>query len=655
MRSIKKIIVYLKLTLVFAILLPSFIQAKELKLTIIHTNDLHSHMMSFSPSMDYTYEKNDDKTLGGIARIATVIENIKSKSKNPVLILDAGDFMMGTMFHTLAPNKVFELKIMKMMGYDMLTLGNHEFDMTPDILAKILNVAKKGDFLPPVVLSNFIFSHKDKRDDSLHEAYQKGLIKQYRVKELNGFKIGFFGILGKDAAFKSRYADPIKFRDPVATAKNMVRLLKEKEGVDLVICLSHSGLKRKGKDSEDEELARNVPGIDVIISGHSHTQTDKPLRINNTIIVQAGYYGRSVGVLDLTKKEDLKVTSYSQVKIDDTIQSDLAVLREIGDFRDEIDRSFFKKHGFESRKIVGETRFDLLKEAKECSLGNLLSDSIKWYVNKHSYNKDNPDTKVVVSIVAHGTVRDPLIKGKTGKLSVGEIFKTVPMGIGKDLTMGYPLVSFYIYPHELKKGLEIITSLRPILGDSFFLHVSGLKFKYNPNRMIFDKISQIHLGNEKTGYTLFDYSKSRKNLVRVATNIYVAGFLKDVGRKTYDVLKIVPKDRAGIPIKSLSDIIVDADKNKDGVQELKEWKAPIAYIASFKDTDGNTIPDIPLSYKKKRGIITIENSVNPLDLIKNGTIITWISFLCVLGSFLIIILFAGYIMRKIYPDKFKKS
>lgn len=651
MKSNKSII-----TLIF-ILLCSFSQivCAGKRFTIVHSNDLHSHLMSFSPSMDFTYEKDDDKTIGGVARIATVIKNIRSERKNPVAVVDAGDFTMGTMFHTLAQKRAFELNLLNRIGYDVLTLGNHEFDMKPRGIANILRAAEKGKFLHEIVASNIIFSSVNAGDDSLYEAYQDKLIKEYTVKKYSGLKVGFFGLLGKDAAFKSPYASPLRFGDQVKTAKKVVKKLREKEGVDIVVCLSHSGLFRKGRFSEDEKLANEVSGIDIIVSGHSHTATKKPVKIKNTIIVQTGYHGTAIGVLDVEKEDKFKVNSYKLVKIDDSIQSDLSVLRVISDFRDEIDEKFFSKHGYKSRDVIGETDFDLVKKAEDCSLGNLLSDSVKWYVNKHSYNKDNPESKVMVSIVAHGMMRDSIYKGKTGRLSAGELFKVLPLGIGKDGSMGYPLVSFYIYPHELKKGLEIITSLRPIMGNSLFLHVSGVKIKYNPNRMIFDKIFKIWTGSRKNGYTRLNYSKSNSKLIRVAANYYVAGFLKKVGGKTFDILKIVPKDKNGIPVRDLAQMIVDADKNRKGVQELKEWKAPLKFISSFKDKNGNKIPDLPDQYRKKRDYITVEKSINPLSLVKNGTIITWVGFLLVLTVFFVTVFLAGFILNRIYPDRFIRS
>ncbi|MEA3486618.1 MAG: metallophosphoesterase, partial [Thermodesulfobacteriota bacterium] len=108
-------------------------------ITIVHTNDLHSHLLGFSPNIDYTpLETGDDKTVGGWARIATVIQDVKQDRSNPVLVVDAGDFLMGSLFHMLSREEAFELRLMKAMGYDVVTLGNHEFDLKPAGLARIL-------------------------------------------------------------------------------------------------------------------------------------------------------------------------------------------------------------------------------------------------------------------------------------------------------------------------------------------------------------------------------------------------------------------------------------------------------------------------------------------------------------------------------------
>ena len=146
--------------------------------------------------------------------------------------------------------------------------------------------------MPEVVFSSAIFSKENSEDDTLEEVFGRGLVKPYLVKEIQGIRIGFYGIMGKNAAEVAPFARPVKFRDPIDTSREMVWILREKEKVDIVICLSHSGIRKKKSPSEDDRLAREVPGIDIIVSGHTHTTMKDPLIVNKTIIVQAGAYGK---------------------------------------------------------------------------------------------------------------------------------------------------------------------------------------------------------------------------------------------------------------------------------------------------------------------------------------------------------------------------
>lgn len=133
-------------------------------LTIVHSNDLHSHFLGASPNIAYTPSiTGDDETIGGLARIATVIKTVKQNRQNPVLVFDAGDFLMGSLFHMLSRERAFELRLLSMMGYDAVTLGNHEFDLKPGGLARILRTAHQLRHIPPLVLSNAVFSQESKK------------------------------------------------------------------------------------------------------------------------------------------------------------------------------------------------------------------------------------------------------------------------------------------------------------------------------------------------------------------------------------------------------------------------------------------------------------------------------------------------------------
>jgi 5'-nucleotidase len=598
--------------------------AAEKLLTIVHTNDLHSHLQGFPPEIDYQpFNINADETLGGWARVATVIQNTRKEKTNPVLVLDAGDFTMGSLFHMLAREESFELRLLKAMGYDAVTLGNHEFDLKPAGLASILRSAKAHGGLPQIVFTGEVFNRNEPVLVLLEDAFTETGVKPYIVMERDGLKIGIFGMMGKDAIEVSPFAKPLTFRDPIDTARGMVDTLRNKEKVDIVICLSHGGLRDKPKQSEDEILASKIKGIDVIVSAHTHTKLDIPIIAHDTIIVQAWCYGRQVGILDLAYSEG-KVTlkNYTPVAVNSTITGDKKIQAMIDSFKKKIDAHLLAGLNLSYDQIIAETSRDLTNRAEESPLGNLLADAIRWSVNSADSDKSDPTSKVVVAVESNGVIRDDLIAGKTGKITVGDLFRAIPLGIGVDDTMGYPLISCYLYGYEIKRALEILTSVRPLKNNDYFLQISGVRFTYNPRRMIFDRVTAIEIGSEEEGFKPLDYDKSNKQLYRVAANIYNATFLKIVGNFTYSMLDIAPKDENGKPMEKLSAALVDADPSRPGIQELKQWQGVIRYVQSFKDTDGNGVPDMPEKYKGKLGRIVEKPSWNPIHLVSRATMPT---------------------------------
>ncbi len=625
--------------------------AAEKAITIIHSNDMHSHFLGAPPNIDYTPSvTGDDRTIGGWARIAAVIKNVKQDRSNPVLVVDAGDFLMGSLFHMLSREQAYELRLLSMMGYDAVCLGNHEFDLKPEGLAKILVSARSSGKIPALVASNVIFSTESNKDDALETIFNQGVVRPFRVLEKGGLRIGIFGLMGKDAAEVAPFASPVSFADPIAAAQKMVKVLRETQSVDLVICLSHSGLSENKKKSEDEILAREVDGIDIIISGHTHTKVNDALLINNTIIVQSWEYGKQLGVLDISYDDGhVSLKNYRSVEINDTISGDADISEQIKAFEGEITRRVLAAEGLAFREIIAETDFDLVLQTDESNLGNLIADSMRWYINKYDNNPSIPPASPLVSVISNGVIRDPIVKGASGQIAVCDAFRAIPLGVGFDeaQTMGYPLISIYVYPSELKKTIEVLTSIYPMKGSDYFIQVSGAKFTYNPHRMIFDRVTEIRLGDEENGYLQLDYSKSNRTLIRIAADIYNATFLKVIGDFTWQILKIVPKDSNGNPIDDLKRMRVDADIQKPGIQELKEWQAVIAYIQSFTDTNANGLPNVPDKYRDKLGRNMVEASWNPYQLLKGGNYITWLTFAAVLMGVFILLGIVRFIARKI--------
>ncbi len=474
--------------------------------------------------------------------------------------------------------------------------------------------------VPQIVFAGAVFDRKNPILASLENAFLEAGVKNYTVLERGKIRIGIFGMLGKDAIEVSPFAKPLTFRDPVDVARDMVDVLRNREKVDLVICLSHGGLNDDPKKSEDELLARKVKGIDVIVSGHTHTKLDKSINVNGTIIVQAWCYGKQVGVLDIAVNSGkVQLKKYTVVPVNSSIAGDEKIQAMIDAFKQMINRRLLAPARLSYDQVIAETKFDLSIRNDESPLGNLLADSIRWYVNSVDSDINDPSSRVVVAVESNGVIRDDLLRGVTGKVTVGDLFRTIPLGIGVDNTMAYPLLSFYLYGYELKKALEILTSIRPIKGDDYYLQISGLRFTYNPRRIIFDRVTDIETGSEEEGYQPLDYSKSNKKLYRVAANIYNASFLKLVGSFTYSMLEIVPKDKNGRPLAKLSAALVDGNKSLPGIQELKEWQGVIQYVRSFPDTNVNGLPDIPEKYRGKLGRIVEKPSINPVNLVSRGS------------------------------------
>ncbi len=308
--------------LAFLLFLPGIAQEE---LIILHTNDLHSRLNGFSPEAAYTPTSiHDDSTRGGFARLASMIREEKMANPNRVLALDAGDFLMGTLFHALELETGFQLPLMKKMGYDAVSIGNHEFDFGPGDLARIIQVSAEKDSIPDLLLSNMKFQKKDTADDALKALYDQRIIKPYQIVTIGNKKIGIFSLLGVEAASVAPQSHPVEFVKPVKAAKKMARELKKDQQADVVICLSHSGVRQNENgewEGEDIKLAKKVKDIDVIISGHSHTFLKEPVYVDGTPVLQTGSYGANMGKLSLLVTADsVKVTSYEMLVVDDKVK-----------------------------------------------------------------------------------------------------------------------------------------------------------------------------------------------------------------------------------------------------------------------------------------------------------------------------------------------
>lgn len=261
----------------------SSFKSSQQKITILHTNDVHSHIDPFGP------EDGRNPNKGGVARRASLIASIRKENPN-TLLLDAGDIFQGTPYFNYYGGEL-EFKLMSMLNYDVATIGNHDFDNGIDGLYAQLPHA---DF--DFVSANYDFSN------TIMDSH----VKPYKIIVKDGIKIGIFG-LGVELqglVDKNLYKETV-YNDPVESAQDMSRILKEDEQCDLIICLSHLGYSYSHLPDKisDLKLAEATKHIDLIIGGHTHTFLDKPtvvknLEGKNTLVNQVGCYGINLGKID---------------------------------------------------------------------------------------------------------------------------------------------------------------------------------------------------------------------------------------------------------------------------------------------------------------------------------------------------------------------
>lgn len=269
--------------------LSSFSTLESKHITILHTNDVHSHIDPFPA--DHPRNAN----MGGVARRANLIESIRKENPN-VLLLDAGDIFQGTPYFNYYGGEL-EFTLMSMLKYDLATMGNHDFDNGLEGFVAQLPHAK----------FDFVSANYDFKNTMLD-----GIVKPYKTFKKDGIKIGVFG-LGIELAGlvdKKNYKETV-YKNPVETAQEMTRILKTQEKCDLIICLSHIGYSY-GKDSQkicDLKLAAQTKDIDLIIGGHTHTFLERPTIVKNldgidTLVNQVGCYGINLGRIDFYFDKD---------------------------------------------------------------------------------------------------------------------------------------------------------------------------------------------------------------------------------------------------------------------------------------------------------------------------------------------------------------
>ena len=450
---------------------------KNIEITILYTNDLHAHVDPF------LFRAIDEKEkVGGFANITAFVKGVRKK-KDTVFFFDAGDYFTGPAISTLTEGEAI-VDIVDTMGYDAVSVGNHEFDHG---WKNTLEKLKK--YKTPVVLSNIY----------IEESGQPFWDKPYVIIEKNGIKLGVIGIHGKFAFYDTITANAIKgleARDEEEYLRQYIAEIKDK--VDLVVVLAHEGTpaRQSSKGAEDVaralkkdiELAGNVQGIDILITGHAHQGTPEALVAGNTLIVSTDAQGTEVGelalVLDSKTKKVLSYTNKLNIIYDKDITADPGTQQVIDKWNKIIDEK--------TKEVVGKTEVTLTRSyGSESLLGNLIADAIV-------YSAESKGEKPDFAVTNSGGIRTDIEKGNITQ---------------KDIIGAFP------FPNALTvlnlSGKDIISMFEHAAGlTNGVLQVShGLVMEYDPAKEVGSRITKLELNGKK-----IDPNKK----YRVATNDFLA-------------------------------------------------------------------------------------------------------------------------------------
>lgn len=387
-KRIRQILVLL-ITLVLAagcLMMPAFAQEEEGKVaTILFTHDMHSHLL---PA-----EQEGGGEYGGFARLMTALEQERAEAEASgyaCITVDGGDFSMGTLFQTIYTTQATELRSLGALGYDAATFGNHEYEYRADGLAKMLRAAaESGDPLPALVQANYVTPKDPEADAEVVEAMADCGVTDYVMIEREGVRFAVFGVMGEDADACAPMSG-MEFEPVIEAAQRVVDEIKANEEYDFLICLSHSGTNPDPKKSEDELLAKNVDGIDFIVSGHTHSTMPEPKIVNNTVIGCTGEYCTNLGKVTIKKDAEGNnaVLDYELIPIDENVDEDPQIAVQVAKYKDLVETEYLSQFDMTFDQVLAYSPFDFTpisqfaREQEEDSLGNLITDAYIYAVRQ---------------------------------------------------------------------------------------------------------------------------------------------------------------------------------------------------------------------------------------------------------------------------------
>lgn len=423
-----------------------------MRLTILHTNDLHGHL---APWTGWDGDLKG-KTVGGLGRLAGAVREARRDAGEAVLLLDAGDLLGDTMIADLTEGKAL-VAALNSLGYDAMTVGNHEPDFGVAALGKRMTEASF-----PVVAANLT-----------ERGTGKPFAKPYVIKTVGGVKVGVLGLAYPKTPWTTakKNVEGLSFEEPVGAVKRYLPKMRE-EGAELAVVLSHLGL------GGDQHLARAVPGIDVIVGGHSHNRMDKAAAVGTTLIVQAGAHGSDLGRLDLTV-ENGRVIDHRRTLIPlihDAVPSDAAAEKLLDSLLSGHEKALSEVVGraadwlVRAQTLAGQ---EARKRDEESPADSLFADILR------------AETRADVTFlpgVGYGVAIPP------GEVTASQLRQLLPHD-GKVVTMR---LTGREVTEVLEQAVENTFSDDPVVKVGGMIQVSGIRFRYDPGAVKGRRVTSVN-------------------------------------------------------------------------------------------------------------------------------------------------------------------
>lgn len=519
------------------------------KLVVLFTADLHSQLLP------------DSDGRGGAARMATIIERQRENAGQEgaaFLLLDGGDIAMGSIFHTIFPSEAIEYRAMARLGYDAFTFGNHDFDFGLEALEEMFRSAHSKDSMMtfPALLSSNFSPLSDTQDPASFD--WDSTIKGYLLLERNGVKAGIFGIMGENSFdVIGRDKERLRHTDPVQAADNAARELRQM-GADYIIAISHGGTL----NGDDISLAKNIKGVDLIISAHDHHLLEEPVYVAGIPIVAVGAFGKHIGKVVF---ESGRLESYSLLEVGPVTGEEPAMAAWVDSMYTVVKGNFMASTGVSPDDTLAMLEAEAPKRVAQdgkMPLGSSIAASYADAARK-MLGKDAPED--VIGIVPYGMVRRGL---QAGAVTARDAYEVLSLGENEGGLTGYPLVYAWLTGDEIRDLCEMSESIAPYLEDTR-LFFSGVEYSTRWLRIPFFKVGKVTVNGKAV---------ESEKLYMVVTGEYTARMIGLLEKESYGILSAQPKDRQGKPLLpgSLPKLYTSQG------EQVPEWRAFAEYLRSLR-------------------------------------------------------------------------